>query len=225
MITKSSNAPLVSFATLTIGPHTCPWKKILGWNGETLKTDSTKHFLGPGRRKQQRLNIEVLPQNTSCSSFIQQQKSVFIFIRFIDQNSALSVPRWGWPVRRLKTYKLGIGWYRLGYRWVVPRRCQRLWCRDQLNTSACPFFLSLSGWLSAAGCPHPWMSMFSLHPSHQVISCLLILCGFAFACTAVAVVSKSTPTFLLFRKKLTPATYKRQCLWRRLEYGHWTRNL
>ena len=35
-------------------------------------------------------------------------------------NWTCSVPRWGWSDRGSKWYKLSIGWYRLGYRWVLP---------------------------------------------------------------------------------------------------------
>ena len=38
-----------------------------------------------------------------------------------------------WAFQKDLSWLLGIGWYRLGYRWVIPQICQTLYCRNQLK--------------------------------------------------------------------------------------------
>ena len=85
------------------------------------------------------------------------------------------------------------GWYREYVKTVLSRSTQN----THMSFFPLLFFLQLI----VCSCVHtPGCQCFHCILPHQVNSCLLILCGFAFACTAVAVVSKTTPTLFLFRK-------------------------
>ena len=87
--------------TLTTSAH----ENIINPRGETLKLetrDSSKHSLGPTKRNKQQWPL-------SCG-----------------QNLFCNFPPWAWSGRSPKPYKLGIGRYRLGYRWVLPLNLQNM---------------------------------------------------------------------------------------------------
>ena len=117
--------PSFILVTLTIGTY--EKHELCGWNHETL----TRRRIALSLANKNTANNEpwalncgqnfLFPSLVCKSSFnLKEWLSHYVFTTAGLGQSNLFSSTLGWSDRGSKWYKLSIGWYRLGYRWVLP---------------------------------------------------------------------------------------------------------